>query len=64
MLLLNQLGYFGGSVAKIHLLMQETRVGSLVQEGSGNPLQYSCLGNPMDRGIWQATVHGVTVSRT
>jgi len=29
-------------------------------EGNGNPLQYSCLGNPMDRGEWQATVHGVT----
>ena len=28
-------------------------------EGKGNPLQYSCLGNPMDRGAWQATVHGV-----
>ena len=28
-------------------------------EGNGNPLQYSCLGNPMDRGFWQATVHGV-----
>ena len=27
--------------------------------GSGNPLQYSCLENPMDRGPWQATVHGV-----
>ena len=27
-------------------------------EGSGNPLQYSCLGNPMDRGAWQATIHG------
>ena len=27
-------------------------------EGSGNPLQYSCLGNPMDRGAWWATVHG------
>ena len=27
--------------------------------GNGNPLQYSCLGNPMDRGTWQATVHGV-----
>ena len=33
-------------------------------EGSGNPLQYSCLGNPMDRGAWQATVHGVTKSWT
>ena len=28
-------------------------------EGNGNPLQYSCLGNPMDRGPWWATVHGV-----
>ena len=28
-------------------------------EGSSNPLQYSCLGNPMDRGTWQVTVHGV-----
>ena len=28
-------------------------------EGNGNPLQYSCLGNPMDRGVWWATVHGV-----
>ena len=28
--------------------------------GHGNPLQYSCLGNPMDRAAWWATVHGVT----
>ena len=28
-------------------------------EGNGNPLQYSCLENPRDRGAWQATVHGV-----
>ena len=28
-------------------------------EGNGNPLQYSCLENPMDRGAWQATVHGI-----
>ena len=28
-------------------------------EGTGNPLQYSCLGNSVDRGAWQATVHGV-----
>ena len=28
-------------------------------EGSGNPLQYSCLGNPMDKGAWQALVYGV-----
>ena len=31
---------------------------------SGNPLQYSCLENSMDRGAWQTTVHGVTKSRT
>ena len=28
--------------------------------GNGNPLQYSCLENPMDRGAWQAVVHGVS----
>ena len=33
-------------------------------EGNGNPLQYSCLENPMDEGAWQATVHGVAKSRT
>ena len=33
-------------------------------EGFGIPLQYSCLAIPMDRGAWQATVHGVAKSRT
>ena len=33
-------------------------------EGNGNPLQYSCLRNPMDRGAWWAAVHGVAKSRT
>ena len=33
-------------------------------EGNGNPLQDSCLGNPMDRGAWWATVHGVAKSQT
>ena len=32
--------------------------------GHGNPLQYSCLRNPMDKGAWWATVHGVAKSRT
>ena len=32
--------------------------------GHGNPLQYSCLENPMDRGVWRATVHRVAESRT
>ena len=40
--------------------------GSRISRGeeNGNPLQYSCLENSMDRGTWQATVHGVTKSRT
>ena len=33
-------------------------------EGHGNPLQYSCLENPLDRGAWQATVHMVAKSQT
>ena len=33
-------------------------------EGNGNPLQYSCLENPMDRGAWQVTVHGAAKSQT
>ena len=43
--------------------MQETWVRFLGEdpgEGKGKPLQYSCLENPMDRGAWWATVHGVT----
>ena len=36
------------------------RLGRSPGEGNGNPLQYSCLENPMDRGTWRATVHGVT----
>ena len=35
-----------------------------IREGNGNPLQYSCLENPMDRGTWQAAVHGVAKSQT
>ena len=34
------------------------------EEGNGNPLQYSCLENPMDRGVWWATVQRVAKSRT
>ena len=45
--------------------MQETPVGflgweDLLEKGKSYPLQYSCLENPMNRGAWQATVHGVT----
>ena len=37
---------------------------SEIGEGNGTPLQYSCLGNPIDRGAWWAAVHGVAKSRT
>ena len=39
-------------------------LGRSPEGGNGNPLQYSCLENAMDRGDWQATVYGVTKSRT
>ena len=35
-------------------------LGKSTGEGTGHPLQYSCLPNPMDRGAWWATVHGIT----
>ena len=49
--------------------MQKMQFWSLGQKhpfggGNGNPLQYSCLENPMDRGAWWATAQGVTKSRT
>ena len=37
---------------------------ALVREGDGTPLQYSCLENPMDGGVWWAAVYGVTQSNT
>ena len=56
-------------LVKSLLEMQETWVRSLDWEdppggGHGNPLQYSCLENPKDRGAWWAIVLGVTKSRT
>ena len=49
--------------------MQETQVQSLdsedpLEKGNGNPPQYSCLKNSMDRAAWWTTVHGVTKSQT
>ena len=38
--------------------------GRTPKEGNGNPLQYFCLGKPMNRGAWWATVHGIAKSRT
>ena len=62
--LINPRGFPGGSVAKNPLANAgdvASRPGSVRSPGEGNgyPFQYSCLENPMDRGAWQATVHGV-----
>ena len=59
------MGFPGGSVVKnlpanagdMDLI---PGLGGFPGEGNGNLLQYFCLGNPMDRGAWQATVHGIT----
>ena len=64
---LNVLLHPGGSMAK-NLPGSEGDVGSIpgsggsLREGNGNPLQYSCQRNLMDRGAWPAPVHGVTKS--
>ena len=58
-------GFPGGSVAK-NLPASAGEVGSISDlgrpraGGNGNPLQYSCVENPMGRGAWWTTVHGVT----
>ena len=62
-------GFPGGSVVK-NPPAKEGDLGSIPGsgrfpgEGNGNPLQYSCLENSMDRGAWQPTVHGVAKSQT
>ena len=54
------MGFLGGS-----MINSNADVGSIPEsgrspgEGNGKPLQYFCLGNPMDRGSWWATIHGV-----
>ena len=53
------MGFFGSSVVKNPPAMQVTWVGKIPREGNSNPLQYSCLKNPMGRGAWWATVPGV-----
>ena len=63
------LGFPGGSDGK-ESACNVGNLGSILGLGRspggrhGNPLQYSCLENPMDRGAWWATVHGVTNSQT
>ena len=44
--------------------LSEKREEDLIGEGNGNPLQYSCLENPRDRGAWWAAVYGITQSWT
>ena len=62
-------GFPGGSEVKASAcnagdLGSISGLGRSPGEGNGNPLQYSCLENPMDRGAWWAAVHGVAKSRT
>ena len=63
------LGFSGGSVVKnLPAKAGDTGfipgLGRSPGDGNGSPLQYSCLGNAMDRGAWRATVPGITKSRT
>jgi len=61
-------GFPGGSDDKEAALLGDPSLipglGRAPGEENSNPLQYSCLGNSVDRGAWWATVHGVTKSRT
>jgi len=67
--IIDWMGYPGASAVK-NLLVNAGDTGSMPGlggspgEGNDNPLQYSCLGNPMDRGAWWATVYGVAESPT
>ena len=68
-LLINKWGFPGGSVVKNPpvdagdmCLIPGT--GRFPGEGNGNPLQYSCLKDPMEKGVWQATFHRFSKSRT
>ena len=56
--------YGKGSVWNVGGLSLILGSGRSPGEGNGNPLQYSCLENSMDRGAWRATVRGVTKSQT
>ena len=59
------MGFPGGSDGKEPACYAAGDPGSILpEEGNGNPLQYSCLENSMDRGAWRATAHGVAKSGT
>ena len=67
MLMIILLGFPGGGIVKnppANAGDARDMGGEDPGEWNDNPLQYSCLENPMDRGVWQATVHGVTKSQT
>ena len=58
------MGFPGGAVVRNSpASAEDARDEDPVEGGNGNPLQFSCLGTPMDRGAWQARVHGVTNSQ-
>ena len=52
---------FSGSAGDVGSISESERSPG---EGNGNPLQYSCLDNPLNRGVWQATVHRIAKNRT
>ena len=66
------MGFPGGAVVKnppanaedVRDMGSIPGLGRSPREGNGTPLQYSCLKNSTDRGVWQTTVHGVTKSQT
>ena len=65
----NYRGFPGGSVvrnppANAGDVGSVPGLGRSLEERNGNPLQYSCLGNPVDRGAWKAVAHGVAESGT
>ena len=65
--LFEELGILGGSDGKesshnVEDIGLITGLGRSPEEGNGNPLQYSCLEDSMDKGAWWATIHGVTES--
>ena len=71
MILLRLRGFPGDAVVNLPANAGDARdrgsipgLGSSPRVGNGNPLQYSCLGNPIDIGAWWATVHGVAKSQT
>ena len=68
-MLINSVGFPGDSVVKnppvnARDVSSTPGSGRSPEEGNGNPLQYCCLENPMDRGAWQTTVHGVKKDMT